>query len=198
MEFLTRELLSEIMYAILDAYRINMKGLFATMPQLELAYLHTKLFADRLMEVYVSHSSRIVEGAFRIVTILRQKPGPHPLTHHWAGLAAVTLSKCLSVGMEDHSADEITGALHGLREGLQSGQVRDCQGRKTIWDQTIASFITKKLDPAQRLEGLADAAVGNTQGNIGQQGQDLGTKGTRTGRMDWSASTKQGYLNLFD
>lgn len=186
------------MYDNLDNFRKSVQGLFATTPHLQLACLHSKLIADRHMELYVSNATQIEKGALQIVALLRQKPGPNPLTHHWAGLAAATLTERLGMGLESPDPDEFTAALHSLREGLQTGQIRHCDGNKTAWDQTIASFITKKLDPAQRLESLADAAVGTSQAKSGPEGQDSGATSARNGVMDWSASTMEGYLNLFE
>ena len=150
------------MYSSIDNFRQHVKSYFPTMPHLHLAYLHVKLIADQPSEGTQSRSPRNLRSALDVVEILRSDPGPSPLIHHIAALAAITLAERLSVGIDNAILAEVTAALQTLREGLHSGQYRRLAGSKTGWDQSIIGFITKKLDTTQRLEGLADAAVGTS------------------------------------
>lgn len=120
--------------------------------------------------------------------------GIRPLTHHFAGLAALTFA-------ENMGNDQSVATLQKLRAILDSGYAREdiesskSRPHKTIWNAPISSFITKKLgDRAPQavddagssrggLQHLADAAVGN------------GSTGEAT---DWTAVGAKGFLNEFE
>lgn len=174
------------------------EGLYHTFrqtPHVYLAFAHLKLLTLRLPGFPNSIATERLDLAHTIVDQLGSATdGVRPLTHHFAGLAAITLS-------EDLSNDQSVAALQKLRAILDSGYVRDdiesskSRPHKTIWNAPISSFITKKLgdgvphsvddvgNARGGLQHLADAAVGN------------GSSGEAT---DWNAVGAKGFLSEFE
>ena len=187
----SRPLLTATLKEELDTFHDSARTAFQSSPNLHLAYLHVKLLADRHLETYTSNASNILNGVFQIVASLRQSQGICPLTHHWAGLAALTLTDFL----DDSNAGR---ALHDLRDGLQSGQIRQLSG-SLPWDASIASFIVKKTGSDRGgLEHLADAAVGKSKSDEGQEGDGPFSKAAVGAPVDWTVLTMKGYLNHFE
>ena len=169
--------------------------MFRQAPHVYLAFAHLKLLSLRLPGFPDSVKTERLELAHAIVDQLSSPTGVvRPLTHQFAGLAAITLAE----SMDD---DQSVAALHRLRSILDNGYVREDiesskpRPHKTIWNASIRSFITKKLgDRAPQnvddagtshggLQHLADAAVGN-----GPNGE----------ASDWTAVGAKGFLNEFE
>lgn len=169
--------------------------IFHQTPHVYLAFAHLKLLSLRLPGFPDSTASERLDLAYTIVDQLGSSTGGvRPLTHHFAGLAAITLAENM-----DH--DQSVAALQKLRAIIDTGYLREdidssnARPHKTIWTAPISSFITKKLgDRAPQvvddvgsalggLQHLADAAVGN------------GPNGEAT---DWTTAGAKGFLNEFD
>lgn len=168
---------------------------FRQMPHAYLAFAHLKLLSLRLPGFPDSIASERLDLAHSIADHLNTSTGVvRPLSHHFAGLAAITFA-------ENMSNDQFTAILQKLRNVLDTGYVReDIESSKsgplkTTWNAPISSFISKKLgdsdsQPANDagssrggLQHLADAAVGN-----GPNGE----------AADWTAVGAKGFLNEFE
>lgn len=158
---------------------------YIKLPEIHLAYLYLQLLADRHSEGQLAKVNSIINGAFHIVTLLKDKKGVYSsvLIHHVIALTAVTLGEVA----DRQTNSGATAALHDLRAGLDTALFRLGKG-KTPWDVAISSFISNKLDNDAGDRGglgqLADAAVGKTDANEGP--------------AEWSAATLKGYLNIFE
>ena len=171
------------------------EGLFQTFgqtPHVYLAFAHLKLLSLRFSD---SVEADRLDLVYTIVDQLGSATdGIQPLTHHFAGLAAIILA-------ESMANDQAVATLQKLRAILINGYVReDIESSKsrplrTIWNAPISSFITKKLgDRAPQnlddtgsshggLQHLANAAVGN-----GPNGE----------ASDWTAVGAKGFMNDFE
>ena len=169
--------------------------LFRETPHIYLAFTHLKLVSLTLPGFPNSQATERVDLARTIVDQLGSATrGLRPLTHHFAGLAAITLS-------EDLGNDQSVVALQKLRTILDTGYVHEeiesskSRPHTTMWNGPISSFITKRLgdgapptvdDPGTShggLQHLADAAVGN---------------GSNGGATDWNAVGAKGFLTEFE
>jgi len=189
------------MYSSIENFRKSVQSRLPTMPHLHLAFLHLKLLADRHLENNRPNATRVHDGAQQMVTLLLQNPGASPLTHHWAGLAAITLAEFQDGAIAQR-------ALRDLRGGFQSGHIRQWKGKALIWDTAIVGYITKKLEHTQDssdsiagdrgpLGQLADAALNKNPVKSGQAGNIPDGIREYEVPMDWSAATMNGYLNSF-
>lgn len=174
------------------------EGLYQTFrqtPHIYLAFVHLKLLSLRLPGFPDSIATERLDLAHTIVDQLSSPTGGlRPLTHHFAGLAAITLA-------DNMGNDQSVATLQKLRAILDTGYIEeDIQSSKsrplkTIWNAPISSFITKKLGDGVHetandgitsrggLQHLADAAVGN------DSNEDA---------MDWTAAGAKGFLNVFE
>lgn len=168
---------------------------FRQMPHVYLAFAHLKLLSLRLPGFPDSIASERLDLAYSIADQLSTSTGVvRPLTHHFAGLAAITFA-------ENLGNDQTVISLQKLRAILDTGFILEdtesskSRPHKTIWNAPISSFISKKLgDSAPQtanepgssrggLEHLADAAVGN---------------GPNGDAADWTAVGAKGFLNEFE
>jgi len=184
----------------IETFRESVYQHYAKMPEVHLAYLYLQLLADRHTEGHTSKANSIINGAFHIVTLLKQKKGVYSsiLIHHIAALVANTLGKVAD--RQTTSSASANAALQDLRAGLDTALFRPGKG-KTSWDTAISAFITRKLDGGPQnaanddqagLEQLADAAVGKAEGSGAGDGTPNG------GPAEWSVATSKGYLNIFE
>ena len=169
--------------------------IFRQTPHVYTAFAHLTLLSLRLPGFPDSIASERLDLAHSIVDQLSSSTGVvRPLTHHFAGLAAITLA-------ENIGTDQSVASLQKLRAILDTGYIREdiessnSRPQKTIWNAPISSFITKKLednapqtanDPSSSrggLQHLADAAVGN-----GSNGE----------AADWTAGGAKGFLTEFE
>ena len=169
--------------------------LFRDTPHIYLAFAHLKLVSLTLPGFPSCVATERVELARTIVDQLGSTTrGLRPLTHHFAGLAAIALA-------EDLGNEQSVLALQKLRVILDTGYVHEeiesskSRPHTTMWNAPISSFITKKLgdgapttvdDPNTShggLQHLADAAVGN---------------GSNGGATDWHAVGVKGFLTEFE
>ena len=188
-------LLDTLMKGEIDRLGEGLYHVFRQMPHVCLAFAHLKLLSLRLPGIPDSIASERLDLAYTIVDQLGSSTGGvRPLTHHFAGLAAMTLA-------ENMGHDQSVAALQKLRAILDTGYLREdidssnCSPHKTIWTAPISSFITKKLgDRAPQiiddvgsalggLQHLADAAVGN---------------GPNEEAIDWTTAGAKGFLSEFD
>lgn len=168
---------------------------FRQMPHAYLAFAHLKLLSLRLPGFPDSIASERFDLAHSIADHLNTSTGVvRPLTHHFAGLAAIAFA-------ENMSNDQFITILQKLRSVLDTGYVREdiesskSRPLKTTWNAPISSFISKKLGDSDAqtandagsshggLQHLADAAVGN-----GPNGE----------AADWTAVGAKGFLNEFE
>lgn len=168
---------------------------FRQMPHAYLAFAHLKLLSLRLPGFPDSIASERLDLAHSIADHLNTSTGVvRPLTHHFAGLAAIAFA-------ENMSNDQFITILQKLRSVLDTGYVREdiesskSRPLKTTWNAPISSFISKKLGDSDAqtandagsshggLQHLADAAVGN-----GPNGE----------AADWTAVGAKGFLNEFE
>lgn len=174
------------------------EGLYQTFrqaPHLYLAFAHLKLLSLRLPGFPDSITTELLDLAYTVVDQLSSPiGGVRPLTHHFAGLAAITLA-------ENMGNEQSVATFQKLRAILDTGYVREdiesskSRPHKTVWNVPISSFISKKLgDSAPQasndsmtsrggLQHLADAAVGN---------------GSNEEATDWTAVGAKGFLNEFE
>lgn len=189
-------LLDTLMKGEVDRLGEGLYHAFRQMPHVYIAFAHLKLLSLRLPGFPDSSATERLDLAYTIVDELGSSTGGvRPLTHHFAGLAAITLA-------ENLGHDQSVAALQKLRAILDTGYLREdidssnSRPHKTIWTAPISSFITKKLgDRGPQLVGdtgssrggllqdLADAAVGN------------GPNGEAT---DWTTAGAKGFLNEFE
>ena len=207
--------ITRLMTRILKTFGVVVEG-FPTLHHLRLAYLHVQLLADRYLELNMSHTNRVVNAAFEIVSLLQRKDAESvsPLTHHWAALTAMTLVEC----MERMGNRESIMALHDLQERISTGQLRSLESGQieaTAWDNAISTYITKKLEQRSAqgpdhdngrggLEHLADAAVSKSKSvQDGQAGDEAANPqaasvgvviGDATEPYDWEEGIVGGYL----
>lgn len=174
----------------IETFRESVYQQYTKIPEIHLAYLYLQLQADRHMEGHTSNANAIINGAFHIVTLLKQKKGTYSsiLVHHITALAAITLGEAA----DRQSNSSTNAALQDLRAGLDTALFRPGKG-KTSWDAAISAFISRKLNDDQGgLEQLADAAVGKAKGG------GPGDGSTNGGPAEWSVATSKGYLNIFE
>jgi len=200
-------LLNEAIEGELELFRESVHQDFAKMPSIHLAYLHVKNVADRYLNVYAMNTGAVVDGAFRIVALLRHTKGIYcaPWIHHIIMLAARTLEQVADLELHP----DAIGALHDLRDDLDTSLFR-FHKEKTAWDIAISAMIAKKLNGGSQAFGtegavdrgglgqLADAAVGKTDASNG-----VGTSGTSHGigtstSPKWSLLTTRGYLTTLE
>ncbi len=188
-------LLDTVLKGEIDRLGEGLYHTFQQTPHVYLAFAHLTLLSLRLPGFPNSIASERLDLAHSIADQLSSSMDVvRPLTHHFAGLAAITLA--------ENMADDQSGTtLQKLRNVLDSGYVQEdiessnSKPYKTLWNAPISSFITKKLgdsasqtanDPDSSrggLQHLADAAVGN------------GINGETT---DWTAVGAKGFLNEFE
>ena len=178
------------------------EGLYQTFrqtPHIYLAFAHLKLLSLRLPGFPDSIATERLDLAHTIVDQLNSLTGcVRPLTHHFAGLAAITLA-------ENMGNDQSMASLQKLRAILDTGYIQEdiesskSRPHKTSWNAPISSFITKKFGDGfgdgvpqtatdsntshGGLRHLADAAVGN----------DSSEQAT-----DWTAVGAKGFFNEFE
>ena len=165
-------------------------------PTIFLAFAHLKLLSLRLPGFPDSIASERLNLAHSIADHLDTSTGSvQPLTHHFAGLAAIICA-------ENNSNEQSVTILQKLRTVLDAGYSREniiepskSRLHKTGWHAPIVSFISKKLgenNPQTGNDGgsshgglqhLADAAVGN---------------GPNGDVADWTAVGAKGFLNEFE
>ena len=164
-------------------------------PHVPLAFTHLKLLSLRLPGFPDSIASERLDLAHSIADYLTISNGNgQPLTHHFAGLAAI-------VSAENISSDQSVTIFQKLRAVLDAGYSREdietskARPHKTVWNAPISSFIGKKLGDSNPqtandggssrggLQHLADAAVGN---------------GPNGDAADWTAVGAKGFLNEFE
>ena len=188
-----RELLLDVLLkGEVDRLGEGLYHYFREMPHVYLAFAHLKLLSLRLPGFPDSIASERLDLAHSIADQLSTSTGVmRPLTHHLAGLAAITFA-------ENMSNDQSVAALQKLRAILDTGYVREdieaskSRPHKTTWNAPISSFISKKLGDSVPqtandagssrggLQHLADAAVGN---------------GPNGDAADWTAVGAKGFLN---
>lgn len=187
-------LLDTVLKGEIDRLGESLYHTFRQTPHIYLAFSHLTLLSLRLPGFLDSIASERLDLAHSIADQLSSSMGiVRPLTHHFAGLAAITLA-------EHISSDKSEASLQKLRAILDTGYVQEdiestkSRPHKTLWNAPISSFITKKLgdsapqttnDPGSLrggLQHLADAAVGNDP----------------NGEVDWTAVGAKGFLNEFD
>ena len=185
-------LLDTVLKGEIDRLGEDLCHYFRQMPHVYLAFAHLKLLSLRLPGFPDSVTSERLDLAHSITDQLTTSIDTmQPLSHHFAGLAAITFA-------ENMSNDQSVTALHKLRAILDTGYTRDdiesstSRPLKTIWNAPISLFISKKLgDSAPQtandasssrggLQHLADAAVGN-----GPDGD----------AADWTAVGAKGFLS---
>ena len=168
---------------------------FRETPHIYLAFTHLKLLETTLPGSPNSLATERLDLARTIVDQLGSTTRClRPLTHHFAGLAAITLS-------EDLGNDQSVVALQKLRAILDTGYIYEevesskTRPHTTMWNAPISSFITKKLGDGAPpivdapgtshggLQHLADAAVGN---------------GSNGGATDWNAVGAKGFMSEFE
>lgn len=188
-------LLDHLMKGEIDRLGEGLYQTFRQAPHLYLAFAHLKLLSLRLPGFPDSITTELLDLAYTVVDQLSSPiGGVRPLTHHFAGLAAITLA-------ENMGNEQSVATLQKLRAILDTGYVREdiesskSRPHKTVWNVPISSFISKKLgDSAPQasndsmtsrggLQHLADAAVGNN------------SNGEAT---DWTAVGAKGFLNEFE
>ena len=188
-------LLDTLMKGEIDRLGESLFHLFRQTPHVFLAFCHLTLLSLRLPGVPDSIAGERLDLAHSIVDQLRALTGVvRPLSHHFAGLAAITL-------VENMSSDRSGTTLHKLRAMLDNGYIDEdidiskSMAHKTLWNAPLSSFISKKLgDNAPLmaneagssrggLEHLADAAVGN-----GPNGE----------AADWTTVGAKGFLSEFE
>lgn len=183
------------------------------LPHVRLAFCHLKLLSNRLVSGYQSNTNEIVEGALSIVNQL-QAPNTSsaPFGHHIAALAAITLAESLK--LPSHTSKALDG-LQSLQTTLSASRLTfyPFTADKTVWNTSILAYITKKVEehaastsqtlnndvdmPAGTrggLQHLADAAVGNSNDNDGNNAQD----GGHLVPVDFTKAGRKGYLTFFE
>ena len=188
-------LLDTLLKGEVDRLGESLYHTFQQTPHIYQAFAHLTLLSQRLPGFPDSIASERLENAYSIVDQLSSSTGDvRPLTHHFAGLAAIELT-------EHMSNDQSGSTLQKLRALLDTGYVQEdiesskSRPHRTFWNAPISSFISKKLgdnvtqtanDPGSSrggLEHLADAAVGN---------------GPNDEATDWTAVGVKGFLHEFE
>lgn len=171
------------------------EGLFQTFgqtPHLYLAFAHLKLLSLRFPD---SVEADRLDLVYTIVDQLGSPTdGVQPLTHHFAGLAAIILAE--SIGN-----DQAVATLQKLRAILVNGYVReDIESSKsrplrTTWNAPISSFITKKLGDGAP-QTLDD--VGSSHGGLQHLANAAAGNGPSGEASDWTAVGAKGFMNDFE
>ena len=129
--------------------------------------------------------------AHTIVDQLSSTPGVvSPLTHHFAGLAAITLAENMSDDYSGSALQKLRVMYAGyVEEDVESSKPRP---HMTPWNAALSTFISKKLGenaaetsnesgPSRGgLQHLADAAVGNSPNGEAADWTTVGAKGYLT------------------
>lgn len=204
-------LISGILNGEFERFRESTFDIIKTTPSLGLAYWHVKLLFNRQNRSYISETNDVVGFALKIIQQLRRADNPpSPMIHHFAALAALTLTEYLNA---KETQDDAFVGLHSLKEALDNGRVfRDSdqiQGSKG-WRTAISDFIVKKLQSAFQLQSedaivdhgglqhLADLAVEKSNGYDAHRHAEDRQGTAKNEETDWTISTKRGYLNAYD
>lgn len=188
-------LLDTLLKGEVDRLGESLYHYFRPEPHLFLAFAHLKLLSLRLPGFPDSVAIERLDLAHSMADHLATSSGSvQPLTHHFAGLAAI-------IATENNSNEQSVTILQKLRAVLDAGCNREdmesskSRPYKTVWNAPISSFISKKLgdvNPQSANDGgssrgglqhLADAAVGN-----GPNGE----------AADWTAVGAKGFLTEFE
>ncbi len=174
------------------------EGLFQTFnqtPHIYLAFAHLKLLCLAFPGLPNSAEADRLELVYTIVDQLGSPTDcVQPLTHHFAGLAAIILA-------ENMGNDHAMANLHKLRAILDNGYVREdvesskSRPLKTAWNAPISSFITKKLGD-RALQGFDDA--GSSHGGLQHLANAAVGNGPNGDASDWTAVGAKGFLNEFE
>ena len=157
---------------------------------------HLRLLANLHLALYASKTDQLLDSAHDLVALLLSQKSPPILTHHFAALAAFTLS-------ENMDKKKSVDGLIDLRNGLENGnQIRFNYARmddRPAWDAAIIAFINKKLTARSNAGGrglaqLADAAVGKSTNGEGDDGVGAASGDSH----DWTEAASKGYLDLFE
>ena len=188
-------LLDTLLKGEVDRLGESLYHYFRQVPHIFLAFAHLKLLSLRLPGFPDSIASERLDLAHSIADHLATSTGSmQPLTHHFAGLAAI-------ISAEHMSNEQSVTILQKLRAALDAGYSREdiesskSRSHKTIWNAPISSFISKKLGDSNAqtgndggssrggLQHLADAAVGNDPNGEA---------------ADWTAVGAKGFLKEFE
>ena len=188
-------LLDTLLKGEVDRLGESLYDYFRQEPHVFLAFAHLKLLSLRLPGFPDSVASERLDLAHSIADHLATSTGSvQPLTHHFAGLAAI-------IAAENNSNEQSVTILRKLRAVLDAGYSREdiesskSRPHKTVWNAPISSFVSKKLGDGNAqsandggssrggLQHLADAAVGN-----GPNGE----------AADWTAVGAKGFLDEFE
>lgn len=206
-----------------DRFRESVEGaLFGTASLTHLCYWHVRLLVMRLTSVTRPHE--LLAPSLRIVSMLNSIQTPVSLFyHHFAALAAVTLSELCEY--EETRPD----AERGIDDLMQVLSKRDVEREDfTSWEEVILEMLTRKKARATTpepfraikqlaLQQLADAAIGDnrkpaetvgpTNGEDGAANQDAVIVTTSPGRLapemlgggafDATSLLRAGYLSSF-
>lgn len=143
-------------------------------PLTHLAYLHTKLLFAWKSAAHNSGEDNVLGLAMNMVALLCDGGYPvSPLIHHFASLAAVTLTKALhALG----TSGVASSGLQDLRRWLEKGD-------RFGWEVILLNYITAQSQPPRGAAGnhgglrhLADAAVGEAEPAHGEMAAAAATE----------------------
>ena len=175
--------LARVLSSTLDTYRESVFPL-TSRPLIHLATTHTALLhARNLTSPIASTPSDIPDAANALLSLLVEYP-PTLLRMHFLTLAAKTIMELVDI------KEVRAQALEGLTKLKQAGEKMGKLGPGS-WEAVVLETVKAKIGEGEGidragLKSLADAAVGSGEGE--GKGEDA---------KDWSALTREGYLNVW-
>ena len=169
--------------------------IFQQTPHVYLAFAHLTLLSLKLPGFPDSIASERLDLAHSIADQLISSIGViWPLTHHFAGLAAITLA--------ENTGNDYTGStLQKLRALLDTGFIHEdiasskSSPHKTLWNAPISSFISKKIgDNATQTANDPDSLRGGLQ-QLADAAMDNSSNGEA---VDWTTVGAKGFLREFE
>ena len=185
----------------LDRFRESVNDVLLNEPTLHIAFLHVQYLHERHTLGSALELSIIAANARTITSVLGGVPEfGHPIRHHFAGLAEITLIECTT--FTDYRETSFK-----LQQDLQ----RSIEHKGIVsngWAAAILAYAAKKklaqhagADPTidrGGLQHLAEIAVGGTgadKADKSDEGSEPVDYHGHGNRKDWTAATRSGYLN---
>lgn len=173
----------------IDRFRESVEGVWGSLNLVHLSYHHCHLLIKRLNPT--TEPVELIEHAVKVATVLNSRLTPvTPLNHHFGALAAMTLCELCDVPRTRAEA------LRGLEQMVEClGKGRGLAGKLESegWDGAVRELVVRKKERmlaqggatgADGLQGLADAAVGNSAPGAGGPSE----------KFDPTMLTRYGYL----
>ena len=202
----TPDLVSTVVAGELDRFRESVSNtVLEKEPNLHIPFLHVQYLHERHTLGSALELTTIFQNAKTIAAVLNASVQGgalgfgHPIRHHFASLAAITLIECITF-------PETREISFKLQQELQ----RSIEHNGVVsngWAAAILAYTSKILaqhsgaDPTidrGGLQHLAEIAVGGTgadKADKSDEGSEPVDYHGHGNRKDWTAATRSGYLN---